>query len=1036
MDFTKPVNAATKTSAAPKRGWGRTVLVWVSLAAALLIMGVLCLPMLCSTGWVQALVVNKLNQQLAPASISVGTWSFRWFGEQRIEQIVFCDPTRGVSLNVKQLRANSLWALLPMGHVTAEIFVETPEVSLTKPAANTTPPIEAPQSEMKGAQTESPTIGTPIIPAWALSTRLHVSEAVLRMAGAPEPLLTQGALEMTIPAWDQPIAVQFQAQVIGAETKAEAILPALTACLQQLGTPWVNTARLDVKARWGQGSLQLSAPSGRRIPNMQAKLSLNLAQALAAARYWNVLQAPEVILTQGTATLTASLKDGPGTGLLSLSSALRTEALALSYNGKPIQCSPQVNLSAVFDPNNPLTGSIERLSIDLPGLIASGSGSLEAGELSAWLKTETLLDTFGPFLGGLTLAQPLDLRLDAKAASGSGSLKLTAVSGQTAVGSLEATATGISLASHSVQALKVSAQADLAQAVQFVSHPEGWQVAGTGLLHASASGSLEAFRAKLLFALRDAAFSSAAWNVQTSSLLEGEASLHRTAEGALECSEFSMKAPFLTAVGKASLPRGANLPTLTLEGSLTPANALRWRRTEKDTSLPEIQGELAYTFACTSDKTPQINLRLSSENLQIQPSGCPALALPFTLTTTALLAEEPQLNTFSLTSAPLAIEAKGHYVPKTGTLSLEGSLTPDFAAIWALPCFTTYRESGFGLSGRHTTPFQFKAPILNGSAGLFNYGKGEASVQFDQITVPGLNIPGGEAKLTLSEAVAALDGTFNVNGGNVFLSPRLNLSVQPYTLTFPDNTELLRGVQLTQELLDTGLKAVNPLLPGSASPAGALHVRSRAFRMTLDDRPLASLSTILDIQTEGCRVKPNGTLGSILGLLRARERVISMPDQTFTVTVEEGKLVCEPIQMQFSGAKLECSGTTDLTTREVDYVVVLPLTRQLLGDRLSKRIGADQTLRLPIRGTVDNPKPDTAPLVALLRDSLVGRVTEKLSNRLGKALQKSGEAGLEVGGAAHDVAKETLDAVGNGSDTVKLRLEEALRNVFKSKRNN
>ena len=107
------------------------------------------------------------------------------------------------------------------------------------------------------------------------------------------------------------------------------------------------------------------------------------------------------------------------------------------------------------------------------------------------------------------------------------------------------------------------------------------------------------------------------------------------------------------------------------------------------------------------------------------------------------------------------------------------------------------------------------------------------------------------------------------------------------------------------------------------------------------------------------------------------------------------------------------------------------LTEQLLGSRLSKKFPVGQTLRLPIRGTIDRPQVETGPILTFLKENAIIRASQKVSQRLTKALQKTGEAGLEVGGAAGDVAGEAIEALGNGAEEAEDALDKALKKLFK-----
>ena len=280
-----------------------------------------------------------------------------------------------------------------------------------------------------------------------------------------------------------------------------------------------------------------------------------------------------------------------------------------------------------------------------------------------------------------------------------------------------------------------------------------------------------------------------------------------------------------------------------------------------------------------------------------------------------------------------------------------------------------------------------------------------------------------------------MDGTWQVNGGKLTLCPQVNFSATPYVLTLPEGSRVLDQVQVTSELLDVALRAVSPVLPGSADPQGSMSLRVEALRLPLggETPPLAALEAKLRFLTHDVAVKPNGTLGSVLTLLQVRDRMLTLPDQDFGVAISGGQLTCDEISLRVSGVKLRCAGSSNLLTRELNYTLSMPLTEQLLGSRLSKKLPVGQTLSLPITGTIDRPQVETGPILNFLKENALSRATQKVGQRLEKALQKTGEAGLEVGGAAGDVAGEALNAIGSGAESAGDALNKALEGLFKKR---
>ena len=1031
MDFTRPVNA-TDAPLQKEGGWGRRLLLAVGAVFLLLVAVVALAPAVLSMAWARAFVVARVNAALAPARVEVRDWSLAWFGEQCVEGIVYDDVSRGVRARVRALRVGSLWALLPLGKMTAEVTVEVPEVTLSAGAKGASAPV-APVSASPETATRAPFV----LPAWDISAKLSITEATVRMASLPEPLLMKGRAEVSLPALSRDIEVIFSGIVLGGAANAEIILPsAQTLLAATRPADFVRQAQANLCAPWATLEAQVrQAREGEAWPTCGLTVRLDVAQAVAHAQtFWGTL--PGLTAASGTIDATATLAPATEAPVRVSMDMIAREAMA-TYEGRRIALGANVSagMAMVADPACPLAAKVERLSVSLPGFLASGKGTLEGGSLSAQLETDDLLAAFAPFVGGFRLPRPLSVRLDARATKEGGfGLTAKARSGEAVLGDVTLKAEGLDLAAQRIRSVKLGVKGDLGVATRFAPLPEGQRLEGTFYLNAAAAGALTDFKGSLALALRDVAYRAASWKVGEPSLLEGEASFEgKSRESAggyldwlLAVPTFKLSTPVATLEGAASyVPRGAM--TVSAKGVARPGDALsKWRVWGKNETPVTLAGKFAYAVTGQLDgqRKGKASVEAESETFSVTLPPYRAIALPFTFKAETTLGPAVTLESFNLASPYLAISAKG--MLEGGRACVEGEWTPNLGrAFEELPFFEGLRKH-VSVSGNATRPFSFEAPIDQGGVGILNYGKGNAEVAIDRVVVPGLDIPGGTVRATLAEGVAALDGQLAVNGGTVRLSPRVALAVQPYTLIIPDGTKVLEGVAFTQELMDTVFKVINPLLSGSATPRGTLDLVCDTFTLPLVGDPLRELEAKLTLLTHDFGITPNGLLGSLLRMLHVEDKAAYLPDQTFGVRVAEGKLTCDPIRMRVAAVKLECTGSTDLVTRELDYTLSLPLTRQLLGDRLAKRLKVGETLRLPISGTFDKPVLDTAPVIGALADSALGRATDRLSERLGETLKKGGEAGGAVGDA--------LRSTGETGADVGERVGDVLRSFFDRKR--
>ncbi len=988
MDFVHSTNAAE----VPKRSRGKRLTVGLGACLASLAGLVLLAPTVLSMGWARERIVAMANTALAPARVEVADWSLGWFAGQRLTGVTYTDSAQGIQAQVKELRLSSLWQLLPLGKITAEVTVDSPVVHMEpveaaiKPVAPTAP---------KGSAPATPSPATErapfILPAWEIAARVVVLNGQVTHAGFAEPLLSAARCEIVVPGLNHAIALDLETKVLDAKTSVKATLPSVEALLQaKRPADFLTQAVVRVKAPWATLTLDANAPEGAAeaspYPTATMALKVALPQAVARARSLGV-ELPRLEVRAGELLLSGNLTAAPSEqcpALQQVSLGLSVREVDLSHAGKALKLAPQAQLVATLDPQNLLaSATLQQLSVDLPGLTASGKGSLTEGTLSAQLDLATLLETFRPFVGAVTLPQPLALRLDATAAAQAIKLSAKATAQQQEVATLGLELQGLDLATQTFRQATLNSSVDLARAIAFAPLPNNQQLAGTLIVNGSAAGAFTAFKSKLLVGVQNAVYRAASWNVSEPKLLTASATVDVALGRGVQVANLALETPAGKLSGSAELPFGG-APTLVLSGTMVPDPVLgKWRVWGKDESPVAVTGEVAVTANLAQSVA---SLKLAGKPFTLTWPGQEPVQLPFTLDAQLPLDSPLTLRQLVLETPYLGLSAAGTY--GDNHLKMAGELTPNITRAFAeLPLFAEMRTF-CTINGCETRPFTFEAPLGEGLPGILNQGVGSAEVAVERITVPGLDIPSGNLKASLKDGVVALDGSVAVNGGSVNLHPRVALASKPYLVTMPDGTALLKNVGLTKELLNTLLRSVNPLLQGYAEPRGSIDLICDNFSLPLTTHPISDLVATLTFYTHGCGLAPDGPLGNVLAATKVGGETIDLPDQNFKVTVEQSKLLCDEITFRVETVRMICTGETDLQTQAIDYTLTLPLTKELLGKKFAKYLEAGKELKLPISGTVQAPVVQTDALLATLRDAATDGAFEKATEALNKGLDR------------------------------------------------
>ena len=378
------------------------------------------------------------------------------------------------------------------------------------------------------------------------------------------------------------------------------------------------------------------------------------------------------------------------------------------------------------------------------------------------------------------------------------------------------------------------------------------------------------------------------------------------------------------------------------------------------------------------------------------------------------------LRQLAVQSPYVELTTKGSFGTDSGIVAMKGTLTPDFDAIWGLPFLDKANEQGIAMQGRIARDFSFVLPIKSGAEGILRDGRANAAVAFDRVTVPGLDIPKGEAQVALKDGKASVDAVVAMNGGEVRLSPRLEVTDSGYVLYIPEGDYLLKDFNVTPELMDAGLGLVSPILKGSAEATGSISVQSRRMRLALGEGdPLRSLDLNVALSTSEITLQPNGILGRVLEATGKRTDAVSMKPQELEVEVKEGKLSTDkPIEVDINDEwTVACQGRTDLATREIDYTLSVPLDG-VLGDKVADT-SVLKPVSLPITGTIDDPNIEVGALVDSAAKTGISVGVSRLQQHLDKKRAKAEATGdAKKAAEAELIDKAATSVIGGlfGSD--------------------
>ena len=314
---------------------------------------------------------------------------------------------------------------------------------------------------------------------------------------------------------------------------------------------------------------------------------------------------------------------------------------------------------------------------------------------------------------------------------------------------------------------------------------------------------------------------------------------------------------------------------------------------------------------------------------------------------------------------------------------------------------TGKEQRKFALRGPLFPPAGYVSP--KGIAPLVhNDLQGQGSVAWQEVKFVGLTAGAAEVPAGLSQGVITF-GPLNipVSEGRIAATPRVALNEATPTLMI-DRGQVVDQVRLSPEICHTWLKYVAPLLadatraegkfsvglsgaavpltqPEKADVAGSLVIH----RAEVGPGPLAQQYLALARQVRGLVERnPN-----IAPLIDPEKGVLVLPEQQLDFQVIDGRVHHRGLKMTVKDVVITTHGSVGFD-QTIDLVANIPVQDSWVqsGSPLAALRG--QSIAIPIRGDLKNPKPDAKALADLGTNLIRGAAQNAIEKELNKGLQR------------------------------------------------
>ena len=328
-----------------------------------------------------------------------------------------------------------------------------------------------------------------------------------------------------------------------------------------------------------------------------------------------------------------------------------------------------------------------------------------------------------------------------------------------------------------------------------------------------------------------------------------------------------------------------------------------------------------------------------------------------------------------------------------------------------------YLGSEIYIAGRQQKPFTLQGPLLVETASeltrpvskdrpaikaplVSNGLRATAGVGWTNAHAYGLDIQQSDFQASLKrQRIHFSSVALPVAQGRISASPMIDLHRGSPILLHKEG-RVIEKVRLSPEICAKWLKYVAPMLADVAEANGHFSVDLKRANVPLD-RPRAA-SVVGALHIEQAYVGPGSLSKQFLNvaqqikslirsgsgsIVKAERLRISMPPQEVPFEMVNGRIGHRGLVMQFGDVAVRTEGWVSLDER-LQMIAAVPIQRSWVDNDRILRSLAGQTLDIPIRGTLRNPRLDRRAVQQLTRKAVSGATEDLIKDELGKQLQK------------------------------------------------
>ncbi len=289
------------------------------------------------------------------------------------------------------------------------------------------------------------------------------------------------------------------------------------------------------------------------------------------------------------------------------------------------------------------------------------------------------------------------------------------------------------------------------------------------------------------------------------------------------------------------------------------------------------------------------------------------------------------------------------------------------------------------MTGHKKSAFRLKGPLTEGVSGFLQQGEFSGGAYLASLNGLGLSAGGADIAFALEQSRLKCDWQPVLNGGQLNFNPRFDFGAHAAVMSLPAGVQLLKGVKINQQVFDNLIVHLNPVFHGSKVHKGAVDLKIISFRSGGDQRG-DTLFLDADIVLNDLDMELSPAMRELLAMIHVRSTSYRVKQLPMHVVIRNERVHIDPVTMVFSAQPVTFSGSVGFDST-IKYLIEIPIS-EAIAAKTGLKIPKGLTVKVPVTGTVEQPRLDTSALENAVGDFLKKTIGEETMRGVGDFLQQ------------------------------------------------